>query len=216
VPLNYRRFASRGARVAAAARPVYDLQPDHPPHAVLHSGARAIHCGAHPIPAESLQHGGLLLQRRSTRNVSYPQDSWNWDDFLATAKAMTRDVDGDGAIDQYGLSVDPMIIRAAPFVWQNGGELVFNPSAPTRLSLDKPEAKEALQWFIDLQLVHHVVPPLEEAKSEDPETRFLNGRAAMYIDSRRFANYARERELDWTWLPRGGRRPPSCTATPTA
>jgi multiple sugar transport system substrate-binding protein len=138
--------------------------------------------------------------------LNYPQSNWTWDDFLATAKALTLDTNGDGATDQYGLSIEPTIIRAAPFIWQNGGELVFNPGAPTRLSLDKPEGKAALQWFIDLQLVHHVVPPLEEAKSEDAETRFLNGRAAMYMDSRRFVPTARESAaFDWdvAGLPRG-------------
>ena len=64
-----------------------------------------------------------------------PSD-WTWDDFLHAARALTRDTDGDGRIDQYGLGTEVSIFRLAPFVWQNGGELVDDPRAPTRLTLD--------------------------------------------------------------------------------
>src|SRR5690606_31675953 len=36
-------------------------------------------------------------------NLAYPKDDWTWEDFLATAQALTKDTDGDGTIDQYGL-----------------------------------------------------------------------------------------------------------------
>ena len=39
-------------------------------------------------------------------------------------QTLTRDTDGDGNIDRHGLGVEPTIIRVAPFVWSNGGELV--------------------------------------------------------------------------------------------
>jgi multiple sugar transport system substrate-binding protein len=55
-----------------------------------------------------------------TAGAQYPADDWNWDDFLATAKALTKDTDGDGTIDQYGLGTEASIFRLAPFVWQNG------------------------------------------------------------------------------------------------
>ena len=60
---------------------------------------------------------------------------------MATAKALTKDTDGDGAIDQYGLGTEASIFRLAPFIWQNGGDIVDDPDKPTRLTLDTPEAK---------------------------------------------------------------------------
>ena len=36
------------------------------------------------------------------------------------------------------------MIRLAPFVWSNGGEIVDNPRRPTRFTLDTPKAREAL------------------------------------------------------------------------
>ena len=52
----------------------------------------------------------------------------------------------------------PSIIRVAPFVWSNGGELVDDEDAPTRFALDTPEATEAMQKFFDLRREHLVIP----------------------------------------------------------
>jgi multiple sugar transport system substrate-binding protein len=88
--------------------------------------------------------------------------------------------------------------RLAPFVWQNGGELVDDPNQPTKLALDSAEAKEALQWFVDLRQKHKVVPDQIEEESEDSESRFQNGRTAMFLNSRRGVPTYREiKAFDW-------------------
>ena len=75
----------------------------------------------------------------STRaGVPRPSDDWTWDDFLAAARALTRDTTGGGPRPQHGLGTEVSIFRLAPFIWQNGGELVDNPLAPHRLTLDTP------------------------------------------------------------------------------
>jgi multiple sugar transport system substrate-binding protein len=107
-----------------------------------------------------------------------PEAGWTWDEFLAAAQAIT----GDG---NYGLGIEPTLIRLAPFVWSAGGELVDDPKAPTRLTIDAGAAREALDFFLDLQLKHGVVPPQREELSQDSESRFLNGRLGMYLNSRR-------------------------------
>ena len=136
----------------------------------------------------------------------YPASGWSWDDFLATAKALTRDLDGDGQSDQHGLGTEASLFRVAPFIWQNGGELVDNPAAPTALALDTPAAQEALQWFVNLQVKHHVVPSRVEEQSEASESRFLNGRLAMFLNSRRgVPTYRAIKGFDWdvAALPQG-------------
>jgi multiple sugar transport system substrate-binding protein len=141
--------------------------------------------------------------------VAYPKGDWTWQQFVETAQALTKDTNGDGQVDQYGVGIEPSLIRLAPFVWQNGGDLVFNPDAPTRLALDKPEALEAVQWFVDLQLKHHVVPDALQEQAEDSESRFLNGRTAMFFDSRRAVPTFREiKTFDWDVapLPQGKQR----------
>lgn len=112
-------------------------------------------------------------------DVPLPERGWTWDDFLATAKALTTD-------DTYGLGTEPSLIRVAPFVWSNGGEVVDDQLAPTRLTItDEGPAREALDFFLDLSLVHGVVPPDVEEQSEDAESRFLRGGLGMYLNSRK-------------------------------
>jgi multiple sugar transport system substrate-binding protein len=113
-----------------------------------------------------------------------PRVGWTWDDMVSAAKALTRDDDGDGVTDVYGLGVDPEVIRIAPFIWSNGGTLVDREAAPTRFALDGA-ALEAMQLFFDLRSRHGVTPTDEEAEAEDFESRFLNGRLGMLMESRR-------------------------------
>lgn len=116
--------------------------------------------------------------RFDAAGLDRPRAGWTWDDFLAAARALT----GDGA---YGLGVEPRIIRLAPFVWSNGGDVVDDPDAPTTLTLDAGPARDALDWFLDLSLVHGVVPPDREEQSREAEARFLDGDLGMLLDSRR-------------------------------
>jgi multiple sugar transport system substrate-binding protein len=130
--------------------------------------------------------------------VAYPKDDWTWDDFLATALALTQDTDGDGVTDRYGLGVEPELIRVAPFIWQNNGDLATIHS----LTLGTPEALAAVQWFVDLQVKHHVAPGRVEEEAESSESRFQNGRTAMYLNSRRITPTLREAAaFDWDVAP---------------
>ena len=132
--------------------------------------------------------------------LPYPEDDWSWDEFLSLAQALTLDTDGDGEIDQYGLGTEASVFRLAPFVWGAGGELVVLESGlrPIRLALDSRAAREATEWFVELQTVHGVVPDALAETAESSESRFLNGRTAMFLNSRRGTPTARAVEgLDW-------------------
>lgn len=132
--------------------------------------------------------------------VPYPKDGWTWDDFLNAAIAITNLSTPDEKI--YGLGIDPQLIRLAPFVWQNGGDIVDNTLHPTRLTLDTPEAKEAFQWFVDLQVKHHVVASQEENASEQDQTRFLFNTLGMWLLSRRVVPALRTSSgFDWDVAP---------------
>lgn len=111
---------------------------------------------------------------------------------------MTSDTGGDGSVDHYALGIDPSLFRLAPFVWQNKGQLVDNDYAPNQLALDQPFALEALQWFVDLQKVHGVVPDRLAEATFDSESRFIAGSTAMYLNNRRSTPSFREIE-SFTW-----------------
>lgn len=134
-----------------------------------------------------------------------PADDWTWEEFLAAAQLLTIDTDGDGQVDQYGAGIEPSIFRLAPFIWQNGGDIVDNYAKPSRLTLDMPASLAAIRWFVDLQVEHGVVPDRVAEQAETSEQRFLNGRLAMFFNSRRGVPTYREIEhFDWDVAPLPG------------
>jgi multiple sugar transport system substrate-binding protein len=114
-----------------------------------------------------------------------PEEGWSWNDMVTAATELTQDTDGDGGVDVYGLGVDPEIIRVAPFVWSNGGEVVDDPVAPTRSAIGSLRGIQAVQAFLDLRGVAGVIPTDEEAESRSFEERFLDGTLAMMMESRK-------------------------------
>ena len=131
--------------------------------------------------------------------IPLPNDGWTWDEFRAAAETLTQDIDGDGITDVHGLAVDPSMIRYVPFIWGAGGEIVDNVDEPTTLTLDTPEALEGIEWFISLGATGSAVTPLEaEVQAEDDTGRFMSGRAAMLMNSRRSVPTLREIE-GFTW-----------------
>jgi multiple sugar transport system substrate-binding protein len=153
--------------------------------------------------------------------VAEPRAGWTWDDLVRTAALLTRDAKGQvvqagepeaGArpVAVHGLGVEPTVIRLAPFVWSNDGELVDDDARPTRFMLDTAAAKQALQSFFDLRSVHGVVPTDEQVEAEDDESRFANGRLAMVLSSRRATPTFRAiREFEWDVAPLPVHREPA-------
>lgn len=145
--------------------------------------------------------------------VAEPQTGWTWTDFVIRAVNLTRDAQGRpvnagdpelGAVRPaiYGLGVEPTLIRLAPFVWSNGGELVDDLARPTRLTLETPEALGALEEFLKLRRDYGAVPSDVDVEAEDDESRFQNGRLAMLLSSRRSTPTFRTiTKFDWDVAP---------------
>src|SRR5262249_44185820 len=76
-----------------------------------------------------------------------------------------------------------------------------NVAAPTKISLDTPEAKAAMQWFVDLQVKYHVTPDEAQASAMTTEDRFLGARMGMAIFSRRLVPALRQVSFDWDVAP---------------
>ena len=145
-------------------------------------------------------------------DVPEPPDVWTWNDLVSTAVKLTRDAnghqvvgtesEGTALVDVYGLGVEPSVIRLAPFVWSNGGELVDDLRSPTRFTLEGAEAKEALRNFLELRLAYGVVPTDAEVEAQDDEARFANGKLAMLLSSRRATTTFRSiDEFAWDVAP---------------
>ncbi|GAA4683947.1 ABC transporter substrate-binding protein [Phytohabitans rumicis] len=145
--------------------------------------------------------------------VAEPKPGWTWNDLITTATAMTRNASGaivrgteaeggSARVAVYGLGVEPVMIRVAPFVWSNGGQIVDNDRKPTRFTFDSPAAREALRNFVELRLAYGVVPTDEEVEAEDDASRFANGRLAMLLESRRVTTTFRTiKDFEWDVAP---------------
>jgi multiple sugar transport system substrate-binding protein len=132
--------------------------------------------------------------------LAYPDGTWQWPAFARAAKVMTRNTAADGKT--YGLGFEPSLIRLAPFIWQNNGDLVDDLNKPTKLTLDSPAAIEALNFVRSLQAKHHVVPPLAETTAESVDARFARGGLGMLLQSRRYTATLRPiKNLDWDVAP---------------
>lgn len=85
-----------------------------------------------------------LLDRAA---IPYPTDDWTWDDFLRVAKQLTRDTDGDGAIDQWGSAFDPRLGLWLPWIWSGGGDVLCADGRRASGCLDSRATIEALRWY---------------------------------------------------------------------
>ncbi|MBE3583577.1 MAG: sugar ABC transporter substrate-binding protein [Limnochordaceae bacterium] len=87
---------------------------------------------------------------------------WTWDNFVAGAKRLTQDVNGDGRPDRWGAYLNWM----DDGVWQslvvsNGGT-IYDPDF-TRSTLDQPKALAALSWLTGLATRERVESPDADA-----------------------------------------------------
>ncbi len=108
-----------------------------------------------------------------------------WDDVRRIAEKATLDTDGDGTIDQYGLSqgwgqtfYQDLNWNWYSFVWQAGGDM-FDETG--KCIIDQPEGVAAAQLLYDLKNTYNALP--EDAMSltnaEAFTNYFLEGKAAM-------------------------------------
>jgi len=170
--LNYRRLGGFAAK--GVIEPVPSAASD----------------GLYPKPLEAFTFDGQLLCRPSNASsmvvyinttlfdragVPLPIKDWTWDDLLSTATALKAK--GIPAI-----GFETLLIRLAPFVWSNGGEVVDDLDAPTMVDLSSPEARAAMAFMLDLQ--KQGLSATDRA-AQDPEEAFAAGRTAMHLDSRR-------------------------------
>jgi multiple sugar transport system permease protein len=110
--------------------------------------------------------------------AALPREGWTWDDLLAAARKVTRDLDGDGRPDQYGISLTQWLQAVVPWVWQNGGELVSADLAHSRLA--EPEAVEAFQFLHRLLHEEQVASFDASFANQISQGLFQAGKAAFY------------------------------------
>jgi len=111
--------------------------------------------------------------------LDYPVFEWTWENMRDAAMALTKDKDGDGREDQWGVAFEPWFVSWLFWIWSNGGDL-FNEDE-TQCALTEPAAYQALQFYADLVNVDKCALPSAEASAmQGSANAFRTGAVAMY------------------------------------
>jgi len=186
--INFREYSQYVARGAIdAVGPYLDENGvdaadyyEQPMEAFTYDGE--LQCMPQNISSLVVYYNRVLLKQAG---LERPPEDWDWNEFRRYALELTTD-------GERGLGIEPSVIRLAPFVWSNGGELTDDSDSPMRFTLDEPAAREALEYIVSLVRDDGVVPTEEEVAAQDLETRFVANKLGMFLSSRREVPALRE------------------------
>lgn len=106
-----------------------------------------------------------------------------WDELISAAQKLTKDVDGDGNIDQWGMAtngISGQVFNTYSFfnyLLTNGGSVVDADGKPM---FNSPEGVEALQLMVDMRNKYKVMPPdVITYDNNEIHEGFLSGKFAM-------------------------------------
>lgn len=111
--------------------------------------------------------------------IEEPTADWTWDDLQAAAEAITAagiEVDGNTAV---GLSLSADFARLIAFIYQAGGSVTDEDF--TTMTINSPEALEAVNFYVNLVLDGYAAPPSELDSGWNGEA-FGKQRAAMTVE----------------------------------
>jgi multiple sugar transport system substrate-binding protein len=128
-----------------------------------------------------------------------------WDEFVADARKLTKDTNGDGKMDQWGFTAAGASVSAnshQAFVrgLQNGGTLFDKDGKPT---FDSAPQVAGVKQFIDLMATEKVMSPSDAEISQGSQKidNLINGKAAMLFDQSPLKNFDARGFKDWGVAP---------------
>src|SRR6187402_520261 len=113
-------------------------------------------------------------------SIAYPDGTWDWAKLVEVAKQLTKDTNGDGTPDQWGVYTETTDMENAwsSFVWQAGGDILS--ADGTKSALDTDESAAGIQFLQDLIWKEKVSP--DPALFAEVGDAFEQGKAAMEIN----------------------------------
>jgi multiple sugar transport system substrate-binding protein len=136
--------------------------------------------------------------------VSYPTDSWTWEDFSSAAKKLT-----DPAAGTWGVAA-PLDYQGGYYnsIFQAGGQVISKDGK--KALIDSPAAISGIKFWTDLQAAGSS-PTLKQLSDTEGETMFEQGKVAMYISGAYWAlkiydNKDIAADVDVAPLPKGVKR----------
>jgi multiple sugar transport system substrate-binding protein len=146
--------------------------------------------------------------------LTYPDDTWTWDDLTAAAEALT--VREGNQITRHGLGMEGG--KYLLWVNQNGGSILDDMRNPSSCTLAEPEAVEAIQFFADMMNSGAAMRSANLSQAGGDAAVFASGQAAMIIQNASRISGFNDAGLNYDVAPvpypAGGRR--SATAAGAA
>ena len=138
--------------------------------------------------------------------VTFPTESWTWDDFLKAAQQLTK---GEGAQKTWGVA-GIVGVGGAPYypyvkVWQEGGDVVDK--TRTKMTLHQSPAVDQMQWIADLINKQNVHPWADSFPGQNMMEGWATGRIGMAVSISVYTNFNKA-QFDWDimHIPKGKTR----------
>jgi len=184
--------------VAPAGDNIENMDDIYPSLLEVFTYKDTLYCAPKDFSTMTLQYNKDMFD---AAGVDYPTAQWTWDDLRAAAeKLTTTNAEGQQVL---GLVTPPNFERWLPFLYQAGGTL-FDDNG--KLTLDTPEAQEAINLYVGLVNDGFAGPPSAVDAGWGGEA-FGNGRVAMAMEGNWVINYLNETFPDLKWgvapLPAG-------------
>jgi ABC-type glycerol-3-phosphate transport system substrate-binding protein len=157
---------------------------------------------------------GIYYNKGIIRNEGLPdpftlqeEGKWTWEKFAEIAQKVTKDIDGDGINDQWGLTIQDHNLFS-PLILSNDANIIeIDETGKATLTLDDPKAIEALQFFSDLYNKYKVVMPTIDADDwQEAPRNFSKGNVAFFFgqgwDGQDFRK-AMDRDYGLVFMPKG-------------
>jgi len=130
-------------------------------------------------------HGALALYYNKDLfdeyGISYPDETWDYDDYLDAMKRLTHDRDGDGKTDLWGSIMDISWDRIQVHVNAWGGHFV-DPDDSTRCMMCEPEAMAAMEWIRARIWDDRVMASFLDVQNVSTREAFISQQVAMVED----------------------------------
>lgn len=126
-----------------------------------------------------------------------------WEEFATDAKALTKDVDGDGKPEQYGFVLPDHTSPAMweTLMWGNGGGTVSNDGKKS--TIQDAKSIDAVTYWSDLLKNDHISPA--GISGPDADALFQSGKVGMLVEGPWMINGFTNAKLDFgvTDVPKG-------------
>lgn len=121
----------------------------------------------------------LFYNQTAFREAGIQQPPRTWEELQQIAQQLTRDRDGDGTIDQYGLGITPELARLAYVIRAYGGEVVTPQGYAAYASA---AAQQGLQQIIDQYRNQRTAVQPADVGTHSGSEMFGQGKVAMVIE----------------------------------